>query len=114
MRASLFYLCFLIFLISACNKSPEEIQATPTPPAVPVKSFTKVYLFGGPYAWGGGLCSFDWVMIREDSNSIVYHAHSLPAGVHITTNPVWVNILFHDTTNFTHCYDDIIVDSLKF
>jgi hypothetical protein len=114
MRTTLFCLCFLLLSITSCNKDPEQLQVKPVIPEVPVKAFTKVYLFGGRGAWGGGLCSFDWVMIREDSNSIVYHTHSLPAGVTITTNPVWVNIKFHDTTNFTHCWDDIIVDSLKF
>ncbi len=114
MKAILFNVCFLLFLIISCNKSPEEIQSTPTIPATPAKPFTKVYLFGGPGAWGGSTCSFGWVMIREDSNSIVYHSNYLPAGVSITNNPVWVNIKFHDTANITTCWDEIVVDSLKF
>jgi hypothetical protein len=115
MRTILFYLCFLLLLIISCNKAPEEIKETPTTPAAPVKQFTKVYLFGASWAWGGGICSWGWIMVREDSSNIVYHATHLPASVTITTNPVWVNIQYHDTANFmSGCWDDIVVDSLKF
>ena len=114
MKAILFNLCLLVLLVTSCNKSPREIKGASTIPVVPVKSFTKVYLLGRPGVWGGGVCSFDWVMIREDSSSIVYHSNRLPAYANITNTPVWVNITFHDTTNFTHCWDDIVVDSLKF
>ena len=115
MKAILLKLCFLLFLVTSCNKSPEEINATPTIPATTPKTFIPVYLFGAPGGWGGGLCSWGWIMVREDSNSIVYHATHLPAGVTITTNPVSVKIQYHDTANImTGCWDDIVVDSLKF
>lgn len=108
-------LYFLLFLIISCNKSPEEKQAIPTIPATPPKAFVPVYLFGSPGGWGGGLCSWGWIMVREDSNSIVYHATHLPAGVTLPSNPVSVKIQYHDTANImSSCWDDIVVDSLKF
>lgn len=114
MKTLLLNLCFLLFLIISCNKAPEEIQANPTNPLTPANAFTKVYLFGGPGNWGGSVCGFGWVMIREDSSSIVYHSMNLPVTLPLPSNPVWANIKYHDTINFTYCYDEIIVDSLKF
>ena len=63
MKAILFNLCLLVLLVTSCNKSPGEIKGASTILVVPVKSFTKVYLLGRPGVWGGGVCSFDWVMM---------------------------------------------------
>jgi hypothetical protein len=114
MKAILFNLCFLVFFIISCNKSPEEINSPAFPPTPP-KAFVPVYLFGSPGNWGGGVCSWGWVMVREDTTGITYHATQLPGGITtLPANPISAKIQFHDTTNATFCYDDIVVDSIKF
>ena len=115
MKTILLNLCFLLFIITSCNKSPQQVTQASTDTIVQPKPFVPVYLFGAPHAWGGAICSWGWIMVREDSNSIVYHATHLPAGVTITSNPVSVKIQYHDTANImSGCWDDIVVDSLKF
>ena len=116
MKAIILNLCFALVLIISCNKSPEEIQATsPIPTTVP-KIFVPVTIFGAQWAWGGGVCSWGWIMVREDSSSIVYHATHLPGGrTTLPNNPGSVKIQYHDTANIMGgCWDDIVVDSLKF
>jgi hypothetical protein len=116
MKAILFNLCFLLFFINSCNKSPEEIKSTPAIPATPPKTFVPVYLFGAPWAWGGGICSWGWIMVREDTTGITYHATHLPGGITtLPSNPISVKIQYHDTANIMGgCWDDIVVDSVKF
>lgn len=114
-KATLYNLCFMLVLAISCNKSPEEIKDTLPVPVPAPKAFVPVTLFGAPGNWGGGVCSWGWVMVREDSINITYHATRLPGGrTSLPANPISVKLQFHDTVNFTYCYDEIIVDSIKF
>ena len=77
--------------------------------------FYPVTIFGSPGPWGGSVCSWGYVMIREDSNSIVYHSIAIPPNTTIPNIPTPVKIQFHDTTGMsTSCGRNIVVDSIKF
>lgn len=110
MKRSLFCLCFIIYLIASCNKSPYNIKESN---ATPTKVFVPVIIFGSPGNWGGGICAWGFIMIRQDS-SITYHSIALPANITIPNIPTLVNIQFHDTTQISNCWHEIVVDSLKF
>jgi hypothetical protein len=112
MKTPLFFAFLLLCLTFSCTKSSENI-----PPKIetPGKVFVPVTLFGAPWGWGGAVCSFGYIMIREDSNTIVYQSMVLPPYAPLPTIPVSVNIQYHDTVWATPgCYRKIVVDSIRY
>ncbi len=103
-------LFFIMCLFVSCTKSSSNVIMNNTAPG---KIFTQVTLFGGPGNWGGGICSWGFIMIRQDT-SITYHSVTIPTNVNINNTPVLVNILFHDTVQISSCWHEIVVDSIKF
>lgn len=113
MKTSLIYVLFVLFFIASCAKSSEN--------NIPVKLespkvFYPVTILGGPGNWGGGVCSWGFIMIREDSNSIVYHSITIPAvNPPIPNIPTSIKIQFHDTVApVSNCWRSIVVDSIKY
>jgi hypothetical protein len=111
MKKPLPYLFFILFLVAACGKSPDSIQKINA--AIPDTVFVPVALFGGPGNWGGGVCSWGYIMVRQDS-SITYHSRAVPANVTVPNIPTLVGIQFHDTVQISSCWHEIVVDSIKF
>lgn len=112
MKTFLFCLGLIVCLIGSCTKSPDNIQQTNVTPS---KVFVPVTLIGGPGYWGGGVCSYGYTIIREDSSSLVYQTMVLPAYANITYTPVSVKIQYHDTIwAINTCRPKIVVDSIKF
>ncbi len=112
MKTSLIYVLFVLFFIASCAKSAEnnipiELESP--------KEFYPVTILGGPGNWGGGVCSWGFIMIREDSNSIVYHSITVPAYFTVPNIPTPVKIQFHDTSGpISSCWRSIVVDSIKY
>ena len=112
MKTSLIYSLFVLFFIASCAKSSENNIAVKLESP---KVFYPVTLFGSPGNWGGGICAWGYVMIREDSNSIVYHSITIPSNPPVPNIPTSVKIQFHDTTApISNCWRSIVVDSIKF
>ena len=107
---SLVCLYFIVCLITSCAKSPGDTKESNV---TANKAFVPVSLFGSAGNWGGSVCSWGFVMVRQDS-SIAYHSIALPANTTLTTTPVLVNILFHDTVQLSSCWREIVIDSIKF
>ncbi|MEO6252920.1 MAG: hypothetical protein ABIO79_06430 [Ferruginibacter sp.] len=110
MKRHLLYLYFILCLFTSCAKSYDVPVSNNT---LPNKVFVPVVIFGGPGAWGGGVCSWGFIMVRQDS-SVTYHSIALPANTTIPNTPTLVNIFFHDTTQISSCWQEIVVDSVKF
>jgi hypothetical protein len=104
------HLCFILCLASSCAKTPENINATN---GLSNRVFVPVSLFGSVGNWGGGVCSWGFIMIRQDS-TVTYHSRALPANVTIPNTPILVSIQFHDTVQISNCWHEIVVDSIKF
>jgi len=110
MKRHLLYLYFILCLFASCAKSKDVPGSNPV---TPKKVFVPVVIFGAPGGWGGAVCSWGFIMIRQDS-SVTYQSNALPPNTTIPNTPTLVNILFHDTALVNGCYYDIVIDSIKF
>jgi hypothetical protein len=110
MKSALIYFLLIILLFAACDKYPENNIAINV--KLP-REFIPVAIFGGAGNWGGGICSWGFIMVRQDS-TITYHSVALPANTTIPNIPTLVNIQFHDTVQISNCWHEIVVDSVKF